>query len=136
LIKSKVMDKVISDSKLSTYDRYILNRIIAGFMADKDFNIYELVEESVSYKCLLPSQNTIIMETYYSIKEHLLAYGFLIEKKEMSNYYLTEKGRQLKAAGSIEKFEDKESKMKRRSIIHKLFFRSAMATSPDLSVSY
>lgn len=66
---------------LSKYNRYILNRILDRFTADKEFNIYELVEESVSYKCILPSQNELVMETYYTIKEHLLLKDFIIEKK-------------------------------------------------------
>ena len=130
------MDKILFDSTLSKYDRYILNRIIGAFEVDKDFNIYELIEESVSYKCLLPSQNTIIMETYYAIKEHLLACGFLIEKKEMSNYFLTEKGVQLKALGSIEKYEEKELRMKRKSFLHKFFLRNTQGQLPDFSATY
>jgi len=127
------MNNILCDSKLSKYDRYILNKIIVGFDVDRDFNIYELVEDSVSYKCLLPSQNTIIMETYYAIKEHLLAYGFLIEKKEMSHYFLTEKGRQLKAFGSLESYE---AKTKKRSLIRKLFSRKTLRQVPDLSATY
>jgi predicted transcriptional regulator len=73
------------------------------------------------------------METYYAIKEHLLAYGFLIEKKEMSNYFLTEKGRQLKAFGSLESFE---AKTKKRSLIHKLFLKNTLQQAPDLSATY
>jgi len=130
------MDRIIFDGKLSKYDRYILNKIIIGFNADKDFNIYELVEEAVSYKCLLPSQNTIIMETYYAIKEHLIAYGFMIEKKEMSNYFLTERGRLLKSVGTIEGFEEKESKMKRRSLLHRFFFKNTFEQLPGLSATY
>jgi hypothetical protein len=130
------MEKILFDSRLSKYDRYILNKIIIKFEVDNDFNIYELVEEAVSYKCLLPSQNTIIMETYYAIKEHLIACGFLTEKREMSNYFLTERGRQLKAIGSIERFEEKESKMKKRSLIQKFFFKNTIEQLPDLSASY
>lgn len=130
------MNKLLFENTLSKYDRYILNRIIGAFEVGKDFNIYELVEESVSYKCLLPSQNTIIMETYYAIKEHLLARGFLIEKKEMSHYYLTEKGIQLKESGSIEKYEERETKMKKRSFIHKFFLKNPTPPLSDYSASY
>ncbi len=130
------MNKILFGSTLSKYDRYILNRIIGAFDVEKDFNIYELIEESVSYKCLLPSQNTIIMETYYAIKEYLLACGFLVEKKEMSHYLLTAKGVQLKALGSIEKYEEREMKTRRKSFIYKFFSRSTPRQLPGFSTSY
>jgi hypothetical protein len=117
-------DEIILNDPLSKYNKYILNRIISGFATDKDFNIYELVRESVSYKCILPSQNALIMETYYAIKEYLLMYGFLIEKKEMTIYSLTEKGKQLKGIGTIENFEEQELKKNSPSIFHKLFFKN------------
>ena len=130
------MNKILFDTKLSNYDRCILNRIIGSFEVAKDFNIYGLVEEAVSYKCLLPSQNTIIMETYYAIKEYLIASGFLIEKKEMSDYVLTEKGEQLKSSGTLEKFEEKEWKSKRRSFIQKFFSKPPRRELPDFLTSY
>ena len=54
------MDEFLPRQDLSKYNRYILNRIVARFTAEKEFNIYELVSESVSHKCILPSQNVLI----------------------------------------------------------------------------
>ncbi len=117
-----MVDEIVLNESLSKYNKYILNKIIDGFTTDIDFNVYELVKESVSYKCILPSQNALIMETYYSIKEFLLLYGFLLEKKEMTIYSLTEKGKKLKNIGTIEKFEEYEHRKSRPSIFQKLFF--------------
>ncbi len=126
-----MVDEIILNDSLSKYNKYILNRIIGAFTADKDFNIYELVRESVSYKCILPSQNALIMETYYAIKEYLLFWGFLLEKQEMIVYALTEKGKRLKEMGTIEKYEDYESRKNRPSIFHKLFFEKPTSNKHD-----
>ncbi len=101
-----------------------MNKIISGFLVDSDFSIYQLVRESVSYKCILPSQNELIMDTFYTIKEHLIANDFIIEKKEMTSYFLTGKGIRLKTLGSIEKFEESESKRTKRSILDILLFKN------------
>lgn len=114
------MDGFASGQKLSKYNRFILNRILSGFDVDKEFNIYELVKESVSYKCILPSQNELIMETYYSIKEFLLTNNFVTEIKEMSAYFLTGKGINLKASGSIENFEELMTKKAQKNILQML----------------
>ncbi len=114
------MDGFEGWQELSKYNRFILNRILSGFQVDREFNIYELVKESVSYKCILPSQNELIMETYYSIKEYLLSNNFVTERKEMSSYFLTGKGIDLKATGSIEKFEELMTKKTKKSILQTL----------------
>jgi len=115
------MDELPGNEELSKYNKYILDKIIPGFVISTEFNIYELVRESVSYKCILPSQNGLIMDTYYTIKEHLLTNEFVVEKKEMTSYFLTGKGIELKAAGSIEKFEERVSKKNKKSLFHTLF---------------
>jgi len=115
------MNDTLTNDLLSTYDRYILNRILHSFNAEENFNIYDLVEESVSHKCMLPSQNSIIMDTFYCIKEYLVAQGFIIEKREMISYVLTGKGIQLKLSGSIEKYEAYAFKKNKPSIINFLF---------------
>ncbi len=115
------MDEFLPLQELSKYNRYILNRVLADFSVDREFNIYELVSESVSYKCILPSQNELIMETYYAIKEYLLLKQFVIEKKEMSAYFLTGKGIDLKLAGSIEKYELTELKKNKKSFLQTIF---------------
>ena len=117
------MNQTLTTGLLSTYDRYILNRILHAFKAEENFNIYDLVEESVSHKCILPSQNSIILDTYYCIKEYLVAQGFVIEKREMISYVLTSKGIQLKLSGSIEKYEASASKKNKPSIIN-FFFKN------------
>jgi predicted transcriptional regulator len=126
-----MVDEIILNENLSKYNKYILNRIIGAFSADKDFNVYELVRESVSYKCILPSQNALIMETYYAIKEYLLLFGFLMEKQEMIVYSLTEKGQRLKDMGTIEKYEEYELRKSKPSIFHKLFFEKPTAVKHD-----
>jgi hypothetical protein len=115
------MNDIVANTLLSTYDRYILNRILPAFSAEKNFNIYDLVEESVSHKCILPSQNSIIMDTFYCIKEYLVAQGFVLEKREMISYVLTGKGIQLKLSGSIEKYEANASRKNKPSIIDLIF---------------
>ena len=117
-------EEIILNDSLSKYNKYILNRILSGFTSDKDFNVYELVRASVSYKCILPSQNALIMETYYFIKEYLLQYGFVTEKQEMTVYALTEKGMHLRALGSMEKYEEYELRRNKPSIFNKLFFKN------------
>lgn len=117
------MSDFLPNQQLSRYNRYILNRILSGFEVSRDFNVYELVKVSVSYKCILPSENELVMETYYTIKEFLVANEFLVEKKEMSSYVLTGKGIRLKELGSIEKYEDKEVR-KKRSILDILLFKN------------
>ncbi len=115
------MNDIVANTLLSTYDRYILNRILPAFSAEKNFNIYDLVEESVSHKCMLPSQNSIIMDTFYCIKEYLVSQGFVLEKREMISYVLTGKGIQLKLSGSIEKYEAYASRKNKPSIIDIIF---------------
>ncbi|MCD6013050.1 MAG: hypothetical protein K0Q79_2912 [Flavipsychrobacter sp.] len=115
------MDKFLPHQELSKYNRYILNRILAGFATNQEFNIYELVSESVSYKCILPSQNELIMETYHAIKEYLLLNQFIVEKNEMVAYFLTGRGIALIQAGSIEKYDITEFKKQKRSILQTLF---------------
>src|SRR5579872_769929 len=110
------MQDSLFQQELSKYNKYILDKILKSFDSDKDFNIYALVEESVSYKCILPSQNELVMETYYTLKEYLIACQFIMEKKEMTAYTLTGKGIQLKALGSIEKYEEQELRKNRKSI--------------------
>jgi hypothetical protein len=115
------MEEFLSNQGLSKYNRYILNKIVGRFDASKDFNIYELISESVSYKCILPSQNELIMDTYYCIKEYLVINGFIIENKEMISYVATAKGIHLKLAGSFEKFEETELSKSKKSIFHTIF---------------
>jgi len=117
------MNELLSNLDLSKYNKYILNKIIKDFAVNADFNIYELVKESVSYKCILPSQNELIMDTYYTIKECLVVNGFIVEQKEMTSYLLTGKGIDLKACGSIDKYEEKYIKKKKRSFLDMLFFK-------------
>lgn len=123
-IKYCCMDELLSSQELSKYNRYILNRIIDGFEVDRDFNVYELVKESVSYKCILPSQNELVMDTYYNIKEYLVLHDFVVEKKEMISYILTGKGIDLKSLGSLDKYEENELKKNKKSLFHSLFFKS------------
>jgi hypothetical protein len=122
------MEEFLSNQSLSKYNKYILNKIIGRFEAGRDFNIYEMISESVSYKCILPSQNELIMDTYYCIKEYLVINGFLIENKEMTSYTATGKGLQLKQAGSIEKFEENEINKNKKSILQTLFSLSTYRT--------
>jgi len=131
------MDESLFKQELSKYNKYILDKILKGFDIDKDFNIYELIEESVSYKCILPSQNELVMETYYMIKEYLIAHQFIIEKKEMTAYVLSGKGIQLKNLGSIEKYEEQEIKKNKKSIFQFLFKnKPKQKTYPDLVAEY
>jgi hypothetical protein len=133
------MDESLFKQELSKYNKYILDKIIKDFDAGKDFNIYALVEESVSYKCILPSQNELVMETYYTIKEYLIAYSFIIEKKEMTAYLLTGKGIQLKTLGSIEKYEEQELRKNKKSIFQFLFKtkpNQKQKAYPDLVTEY
>jgi hypothetical protein len=116
------MNEPISNEGLPKYDKFILNRIISGFTADKEFNVYELVRDAVSYKCIIPSQNELIMETFFNIKEFLVINEFVVELKEMSAYVLTGKGIELVACGSLEKYEENKSRKNKRSIIHSFFF--------------
>ena len=115
------MEEFLSNQGLSKYNKYILNKIVGRFDATNDFNIYELISESVSYKCILPSQNELIMDTYYCIKEYLLINGFIAENKEMISYIATGKGMQLTLAGSIEKYEENEISRNKKSILQTLF---------------
>ncbi len=115
------MEEFLSSQSLSKYNKYILNKIIDRFEAGRDFNIYELISESVSYKCILPSQNELIMDTYYCIKEYLVINGFIIENKEMISYTATGKGLQLKQAGSFEKYEQNEINRNKKSILQAIF---------------
>ena len=115
------MDEFLSKQELSKYNRYILNKILPSFCVGAEFNIYELVSDSVSYKCILPSQHELIMETFYSITEYLIANDFIIERKEMSSYLLTSKGIHLKNMGSIEKFEERAFKKSKKNFFQFLF---------------
>jgi hypothetical protein len=130
------MNDFMRNIELSKYNRYILNKIIPGFGADKDFNIYELVKESVSYKCILPSQNELVMETYYDIKEYLVLNEYVIERKEMTSYILTGKGIELKGCESIEKYEEQQMKQNKKSFWQTLFLRNknTIKTSPSNNV--
>lgn len=115
------MDEFLSRQELSRYNKYILNKILPGFCIGCEFNIYELVSDSVSYKCILPSQNELIMETFYSITEYLITNHFITERKEMSSYLLTGKGIDLKNAGSVEKFEERSLKKSKKNFFQTLF---------------
>ncbi len=117
------MDELLSGEELSKYNRYILNRIITGFEIDKDVNIYELVRESVSYKCILPSQNELVMDTYYSITEYLLNHDFVVERKEMTSYVLTGRGIDLKTAGTLDKYEEAEIRKNKKPLWYNFFFK-------------
>ncbi len=108
------------NQELSNYQRFILNKIIISFDAGNNLNIYELVKIAVSSNRILPSQNALIMETYYTLKEYLLANNMAIEKEEMTAYLLTEKGKQLITCRTIEEFENRELKKERKTIIQKL----------------
>ena len=128
------MEEFPFDQTLSKYNSYILDKIIPRFEIKRDFSIYELVKESVCYKCILPSQNEIIMETYYAIKDFLLMNGFITEQKEMTSYFLTGKGIRLFGAGSIEKFDEQERKRNKQSILQMLLFRSNHKTKTANSI--
>jgi hypothetical protein len=78
-------------SRLSKYQNFILNKIIDNFETSTDFNIYDLVEKAVAARCILSSQNALVMDTFYIIKEQLLAVGLLTEQEEMVSYRLTDK---------------------------------------------
>lgn len=122
------MDELLSGEELSKYNRYILNRIITGFEIDKDVNIYELVRESVSYKCILPSQNELVMDTYYSITEYLLNHHFVVERKEMTSYVLTGRGIDLKTAGTLDKYEEAEIRKNKKPLWYNFFFKGRKNT--------
>jgi len=103
--------------ELSKYNRYILDKIISKF-DHPEFNIYELVKEAVSYKCILPSQNELVMDTYYHVSEYLLRNDFATEKKEMTAYILTSKGMELKKCGSLGKYEEHYEKRGKKSFLY------------------
>jgi hypothetical protein len=111
------------NQELSKYNLYILDRIICSFATDKAFNIYTLIEESVLHKCILPSQNEIVMETYYAVKEFLVNNDFVVEQKEMTAYVLTGKGMELKACGSLEQYNTRMRKKNKTSFLRALFTR-------------
>lgn len=127
------MDEKVHSPGLSKYNRHILNRILSGFQVDKEFNIYELVSESVSHKCILPSQNELIMETFYTIKEYLLNNSFVTERKEMTAYILTGKGIDLKTAGSIDMFEEIIAKKNKKTLLQTLLSKDTykLKTQPE-----
>jgi predicted transcriptional regulator len=127
------MDAWQPTQELSKYNRYILDKIIAGF-EEHPFNIYELIREAVSYKCILPSQNELVMDTYYNIAEYLLKYEFIIEKKEMSSYILTSKGIELKKCGSIEKYEELYLRKNKKSFLHALISKMKTGNEPGAEV--
>lgn len=106
---------------LSKYQKFILNKIIAGFEENKEINIHDLVQGIVSQKCILPNQTELVTETVYMLKEYLLANEMAIEKEEMTAYLLTEKGCRLMASHTIEQFEKNESGKNKRSVMHQLF---------------
>ena len=110
--------------ELSNYGKFVLNKIINAFDETKDFNLYELVRESVSNKYILASQNVLIMETYFMIKDYLVFNMLVIEKKEMCSYILTGKGAQLKRCGSLEKYEYLEFNQNGKSMLHRFFPRN------------
>lgn len=104
--------------------------LIKSLILDKEFNIYELVKNAVALKCILPSQNSLVMETYYAIKEYLLILGVVIEKEEMSSYFLTDKGKKIITFHSIEEFEKTVIK-KKRTIFQILFHRKMKDIIPN-----
>ena len=114
----------MSGNSLTPYQRLVLNKIITDFDGSNDLNIYELIKTAVSQKCILASQNALIMETYFVLKEHLVSNRFMIEKQEMSSYILTEKGRKLRTCKSLDEFEKQALKKDKQSFIRKIFFSS------------
>jgi hypothetical protein len=127
------MEVGLQTQELSKYNRYILDKIIASF-EENPFNIYELIREAVSYKCILPSQNELVMDTYYNVVEYLLKYEFIIEKKEMSSYILTGKGIELKKCGSMEKYEELYLRKSKKSFLHTLISKIKTGNEPEANV--
>jgi predicted transcriptional regulator len=118
------MNDTLFNISLSNYSNYILCRSLASFDETKPFNIYLIIEDAVSHKHILASQNALVLDTYYEIKEYLLQNGFILERKEMTEYTLTAKGIQLKEAGSAEKFNEVMLRRLKPSVFSKLFFRN------------
>ena len=92
---------MLSSIPLTTFERSILNKTIPVLGEDGSFNFYDLVQEAISPDYIFPSQNGNILETFYNIRDFLLANGFLQEKKELVSYILTEKGQLLQHFGSL-----------------------------------
>jgi len=121
---------------MSKYNRYILGRILPHF-TDPEFNIYELVKEAVSYKCILPSQNELVMDTSYHVCQYLLHYEFVLERKEMTAYVVTAKGIELKKCGSLEKFEEMHGQRNKKSFLHSwVSRRKPSEITPETLVGY
>jgi len=111
-------------SVLSRYQRFILNKIIHDLDTDKEFNLFAFIENAVSQKCILPSQNGLIIETYYALKEYLLNRSLVIEREEMAAYRLTEKGKQFIACSTSEEFELRELKKDKKSLLHRFLYNN------------
>ncbi len=90
---------------LSTYERNILNKIIPGFDSDKEFNLYDLIQDAISPNFIFPSQNGDILETFYELRDYLLGKGVISEVHEMQTYQVTDLGKTLKTCGTIEGYD-------------------------------
>ena len=90
---------------LSIYERNILNKVIGGFSPEKDFNLFDLVQEAISPNFIFPSQNGEILETFYDLRDYLLSRGLVTEVQEMQTYRVTHNGQLLQNCGSIENYD-------------------------------